>query len=426
VGGSGLAVAFGFVMSPAAASAAAPPPATDPTVAEMADRVAELTRELAELRAQVDPTEPRPRAAVATEKAANSSPPDARPQPDRPALPDNVSAAPLDLALQDPRLLSALQLTGGTGDARAELLLQSVISRPGFAIDSSGAAEGRASMQTIALAASAPLGDGANTDLATLDGFADDFTVKFRFTSFNVRLRKPKDVSIEEDMLGRAQRECLRQNANAPDIEKICATNNDRNLLIRTYLPLEYPVLLQGRFPSGAASSLGFEAKLGYREFGFLDPAALVDAKAKRWSVRAKLFGAYYPTNGRTALTASAAWERGYAEAGEAAVCLGAVTPGICPLAIVGPPVREDRALFSLGLRSFVDTPGFIIPRIALAPSVNYEAKDDIWGFDLPLYLVTNGDRALTGGLRVGYIAKPGEDDLVFGLFVGAAFSLFQ
>jgi hypothetical protein len=235
-------------------------------------------------------------------------------------------------------------------------------------------------------------------------------------------LRRPDDSAI----LAEARAECVKEPKRHQDKEENCEARSNQAEFVQVYLPKKIQLYLDEYFPPSTAFAWGFEGKLGYRQFAFFDPARLADAEADRWSAGAKAFGALYPHDGKTALTGSVAWEHGHTEGDAAAVCLAAAAPGICPVKVVGPPISEDRVIFSLGLRSFVDTPKFLIKRIGLAPTVNYEAKSDRWGVDLPVYLVPGQDGGLTGGLRLGYVTGKGEDDLVFGLFVGAAFSLFQ
>jgi hypothetical protein len=53
---------------------------------------------------------------------------------------------------------------------------------------------------------------------------------------------------------------------------------------------------------------------------------------------------------------------------------------------------------------------------LALAPSVQYDFKTDVWGFEAPLFLVRNSDGGFTGGFKLAW--RSDQDDLVAAVFI--------
>jgi hypothetical protein len=92
----------------------------------------------------------------------------------------------------------------------------------------------------------------------------------------------------------------------------------------------------------------------------------------------------------------------------------------------VGAPARKEKLLTSVEWRRlYVLQPTnplttFGIKTLGASVQFTYDAHNDEYGIDLPIYLVPNDKGGLTGGVRLGY--KSEDHDIVAGVFVGAPF----
>lgn len=63
-----------------------------------------------------------------------------------------------------------------------------------------------------------------------------------------------------------------------------------------------------------------------------------------------------------------------------------------------------------------------LIPAIGISAMATYDALNDDFGIDVPVYLVSDGKSGLTGGIRFVYTTS--DKEFIAGVFVGTAFSL--
>ena len=61
----------------------------------------------------------------------------------------------------------------------------------------------------------------------------------------------------------------------------------------------------------------------------------------------------------------------------------------------------------------------FFFRSFALAPSAQYDFETDVWGFEAPLFLVRNGNKDFTGGVKFAW--RSDQDDLVAAIFISRA-----
>ena len=168
------------------------------------------------------------------------------------------------------------------------------------------------------------------------------------------------------------------------------------------------------------------EGSLGYRKFDYVDATNLVELDEERIQGSAKLFFAYYPTPLATAITGSVGYELGYEGQDEVTLCPAASgsAPVICTTASPGAPERDEGLLLSLGLKHrFSGRDGKPLA-LAVSPLVTYDALDDVWGVDFPIYFFSDGKSGLNGGIRAGW--RSDENEVSFGIFIGSAFNIFQ
>lgn len=61
----------------------------------------------------------------------------------------------------------------------------------------------------------------------------------------------------------------------------------------------------------------------------------------------------------------------------------------------------------------------YFFPAVALAPSVQYDHQSDIWGLELPVFLVRDEKNAFTGGFKLGW--RSDQHNVIAGVFVTKA-----
>ena len=87
--------------------------------------------------------------------------------------------------------------------------------------------------------------------------------------------------------------------------------------------------------------------------------------------------------------------------------------------------VLQDCTSLPLGKASVVDSLvsglelRYFYPNFALAPSVRYDHESDVWGIELPVFLVRNEQEAFTGGFKLGW--RSDQDKVVAAVFVTKA-----
>jgi hypothetical protein len=90
-----------------------------------------------------------------------------------------------------------------------------------------------------------------------------------------------------------------------------------------------------------------------------------------------------------------------------------------------GAPARKNKAIGSLEYRhQFLLSETSFIRSIGLSPQFAYDAENDDFGIDFPIYFVPSDKGPLTGGIRFGYSSD--GNDFAAGVFVASAFSIFQ
>lgn len=133
-----------------------------------------------------------------------------------------------------------------------------------------------------------------------------------------------------------------------------------------------------------------------------------------------------YFVRSKTALTLSASYQRGYEAAEEQRICPPGVTDpsADCIDGRAAAPARDENLLLSAGLRHQFMRDGRLL-NLAVAPLVTYDAIDDVFGVDVPIYMMPDADSGLTGGVRFGYRSDR-ENEFSVGLFVGVAFNILR
>lgn len=326
-----------------------------------------------------------------------------------------IAPATLDRPLQPPG--GGIQISAASGSADVSFSVTSGGSNPNFR----GAAGGWATSRNWTFTAKAPLDkSGDQTDLATFDALTSGLELSLQWSSYRRWIadprREPRALAIE----ARAREACA---ATAPAAGKArCATVGVDGTFISTHLsPAAEREWLAVLF--GPAHGWGASGSIGYRDHAFIDPVLLVKDSETHvpWAVKAHYV--FLPTDGFTSWTFAAEYQDAYKDGASGVLCpVSAVSPVTCLSGAVGAPRAVERLITSAEWRRQMDTDHPLFRRIGVSPQFAYDHESDEYGFDLPIYLVPNGDGRLIGGLRLGYTSE--DDEWVAGVFVGAPFSL--
>jgi len=342
-----------------------------------------------------------------------------------------------------------VQITGGTEDGAASIALE--LRRWQLAPQS---VDGRRALRrptgTLNLIVSTPLNGADEAQPATLDGLANGTRATLRFgqwVSYTATETRPEAQEIAERAVARCRaeetdrypriRQALGATPSAEAVQAVVKAHEDAlkecddpaagpQVQIDRYLT-DRDVQRYTHFirPRGIRQ-YGFELSVGRNNFEFVDPATLAEDSERhiQWSGRG--FYTWYPGGSKTAISLSAGYERAYEAADEETFCPANPNNIVirCISARGAPPELNESLLLSLGVRHQV-THGGRLRNVAIAPLVTYDVLDDVWGVDVPVYFIPDGDNGLTGGIRFGYRSDR-DSKFSVGIFVGAAFNFLQ
>lgn len=418
--------AFGALTTLFLAAPASADPADDAVIAELREQISALNARLDMLEAErkngaasnTVPATVRPGDPQSAVTAVASLPPPLGMLPTRTT--DGIVIAPLatlDRALQN--LGSVAELSATTDASTVAIKISGTLSDPGLR----GRPEGRASYDVWGITASAPLAMGSNrTDLGTLDGFANGAKLKLKWSRFSERIANPLKNPRYEAIRAAARASCQVQG-----VGKACAEPIIGDDFIRTYsgtaAQSEY---LRLAFPPSPAFAYGLEGSIGYKKYSFLDTGAFARMDTEKVPLGIKGFVSVLPANSLSSVTAALEYQRSYKEGSAVTIC-PASTGGVvsCLTGAGGAPARKSKALGSLEYRhQFLLSETSFIRSIGLSPQLVYDAENDDFGIDFPVYFVPSDKGPLTGGIRFGYSSD--GNDFAVGVFVASAFSIFQ
>lgn len=273
---------------------------------------------------------------------------------------------------------------------------------------------GPAMQSRFSLRLSTPLQGGENNMPASLDALANGSRVTLSWGYFPLRVNRGNAESRE--IIRVAQEACLAKPDPNPSQ---CSVST---YAIRNYAEDDY--LRYVRLTTRGVTDWGLDATLGINDFEWVDPATLSPQKAQHtdWSVAGHV--THYFAGRQLAFTGSASYQRAYEAAEEQLICPpNPVDPATqCITARGVGPTRNENLILSAGLRYRTINALGIPGNFAIAPMVNYDVIDDVWGVDIPIYLVPGPNGSLNGGVRLGYRSDR-EDRFSFSVFVGTSFN---
>lgn len=165
-------------------------------------------------------------------------------------------------------------------------------------------------------------------------------------------------------------------------------------------------------------------AKAGYEKHAFYDPLTLAKTKVDRTPFEVSADATYVFHGGDTSASLGYKFQRVYKDGGEdeetRTVCLPGGTPLLtCANGFIGRPLRDKQHLITAQVRHITDKGLFGLPT-GFNPTVTYDAQSGEYGVQLPVYLLDNKSKGLTGGVRYDWLSK--DHDSTFGIFIGSSF----
>lgn len=264
----------------------------------------------------------------------------------------------------------------------------------------------------FSLTVATPLHGADDQMPASLDALANGTRATLSWGYFDLKVGRPDQIAMR-----------LRQRAM-----RICRVREPGEVRCRNsaYAMNKYDKKnadMEQRHSGPGATDFGIDATVGFNDFEWIDTASLLPQKARRtdWSVAGHI--AHYLAGSHTALTASVSYQRAFEAAGETEICSPIDPAAPCVTASPSAPVRNENFLLSAGLRHRFLLADGKLANLAVAPLVTYDAIDDVFGVDVPVYFVPDAKGGLTGGIRFGYRSDR-EDKFSIGVFAGVAFNV--
>ena len=277
----------------------------------------------------------------------------------------------------------------------------------------------------FAVVLSTPMHGADGAMPASLDALASGSKATLRWGRFEVA--EPNvDVPYGEQIVARALRACMKANADDPDADEFGGPCSASDQFVHRYALRNYRNYLGAILTSGV-TDYGIEASVGINDFEWLDPITFSNQKARKTSWGIAGHYTQYLVKSPTAFTFSASYQRAYKAADEELLCPPSATDPAtqCKTARGAGPARDENALISAGLRHRFMAPDGTLLGLAIAPLVTYDVIDDVFGVDVPVYLIPGKDGDLTGGIRFGYRSDR-DDKFSVSVFFGSTFSLWQ
>jgi hypothetical protein len=317
------------------------------------------------------------------------------------------TAAPPDRSAQ-PDMGPSIEFLSLSGDERVSLQLQGGSKRKEY-VENNGQSLRIRNIQWK-VTASAPLNEDADfSDIATLDSLANGFKFEIGLSGF-----KKKLVARPGDALNAAHQaailKCKRQ--RPVDIAD-CAEIPKDTAVIRRFVDVDSQ-------PHRGTTKWGANIAIGYNEFDYRDRNSLAELSQDKVGYAAEAYIAHLFPSGETSISGHVAYELGYEAGKKQILCPFNVGPGPvqCFNDPASPPKKDKSLLIKFDLRHYIGQA--LGTSFAIAPLVTYDTSDDVVGVDVPLYVVSDGDFGLTGGIRAGW--RSDTKDVVVGFFVGKAF----
>lgn len=281
--------------------------------------------------------------------------------------------------------------------------------------------QGRGTVVTGAwtVTVSTPLNkSGDETSLGNLDGLSGGTKLAIGFRELRVTGRAQPDTTSDKGLYktcDTARANYAADTARAGYNAKLAAEQACSAWLVSQWDPTLLPQFneaLWGRNP--VSIGWGVTATVAHQEFDYLETATLAKRSDEKtgWSVKASF--AVQPVTWPALFVVAYERQNDWKAQKETILCPGGGGPVTCVKGAGGPPADDDKDIVSAEYRQRFG--GF-----AMSMKVSQDFNNDVTGIDLPIYLVPNKDKALIGGLRLGW--RSDTDDVTASVFVGTPFS---
>lgn len=276
-------------------------------------------------------------------------------------------------------------------------------------------ASDRATFIKQSWALSSPVSKSSSlTNLVSLDGLANASSITYSFYEFI--------TGWKDDIQARQNRDricsLLKQKADQPssDIPKdaLCST-----YYIDKYLHDQLRDWNANRVgPTGGGIIFGTSLKLGSQTYSYIDKSNLTSTSVTKTPWAASVYVARQPSSYENMLLlAKYEFQRSYVDASSGTIC--PVVPGAsqltCASGALGAPTANVARIVTLEFRD-----ALFLKSAAFSVSYHHDFQAGANSIELPIYLVNDAPKGLTGGLLTGWRSKP--DSVVFGVFVSSPF----
>jgi hypothetical protein len=297
-------------------------------------------------------------------------------------------------------------------------------------------------VKSLSITAQTPFGQGQDyQNLATLDGLTKATSIGLQYTLLTIRstsnatmITTPRYQDtcqalvrelVAADPTVKINPDWLEPNGcNARGVLTLVQANGNLGDQ-KTALIEALDTLRQTGIPTiDSLWLLSANGKVGYEQHSFFDGATLAKDTRDRTPFQLGVAGTYVFKGGVNSLTLSYNYQRAYKDGAP-----GGQTQTLCPptgspvlkcvSGYINAPVETEKDLIGLDYR-YISPPGaFPIP-IGVNPAFTYDARSGVYGVQVPIYIVVNKAKSLTGGVRYDWTSDKHQS--IVGVFVASAF----
>lgn len=266
---------------------------------------------------------------------------------------------------------------------------------------------------------SLPLGGKDDlTDKATLNGLSNGAAITGKLAFFGATAKDNMDSPAFLALHARAQANCLDE-AQTDDDKKICDQEPRRDFTAKWGGFSEISINRALLSPSW---SLVLETSLGWNDFEYIVPLTLADQSINKFQYAFGATYTYYPSDAMSAFSFGAEYQQSYKAGDEKVICKPVVInpDNDCKNGVTSAPQRDRLLILKVESRAVLPL-GKGFGELGIAPIGSFDALDDDFGLELPLYWIPPGDSPVLPGIKIGYASK--DKDVTLGVFLKTAFS---
>jgi hypothetical protein len=171
-------------------------------------------------------------------------------------------------------------------------------------------------------------------------------------------------------------------------------------------------------------TQLSLNGKVGYEQHAYYDPITLAPSTTNKtpWQVGVSL--GYIPKSADYSFNFGFNYQEAFLDSDFGKTQVKCINSGAtCVNGFIGAPTLQDKALLSFDFRWAGKLPVLNI-QAGIDPGITYDAVADSEAFQFPLYLISDSDHHLTGGIRYDWTSTTHTSTV--GIFVSSAFSIFE